>query len=60
MLVHPQKMLEIAGDSMFTYWKSPDGYIYRAPANPGVRSTPGLICRSDQWEKIKHRIVRSD
>lgn len=58
MLVHPKKMFQIAEDSQFTYWRSPDDYVYRAPVNPASRCATGFICTVRQWEKIKSRVVK--
>lgn len=57
MLVHPQKMVEIAHDSRFSYWKCPDGNVYRAHVNPREKWAPGIICNIKSWEKIKHKIL---
>lgn len=58
MLVHPQTMEELARDAQFTYWKARDGYVYRASTNSRAKFQPGIICRVDQWEKIKVKLVK--
>jgi hypothetical protein len=51
-------MEELARDAQFSYWKARDGYVYRASTNSRAKFQPGIICRVDQWEKIKVKLVK--